>query len=200
VAAGHWQALYVLDHLLGPDGDAMRERVGAWRGSADAGWLPGLEWMTTRGAATDEERERWAAAAAEAGSSVAYLMLGQLALRRGDTSAAHTWFARGAEEEDRDAMYNLGLLCLDAGDVAEAKRWFLDAAGLEHKESADRLVAILTTETPPDRELIALWEKLFTTASDKQEAAVARSLSAAYQRRGDERVAARLAELAAGLR
>jgi TPR repeat protein len=200
VEAGHWQALYVLDHLLGPDGEAAQERVAAWRRSAEAGWLPGLEWMTTRGAATDEERERWAAAAAEAGSSVAYLMLGQLALRRGDTSAAQEWFGRGAAEEDRDAMYNLGLLRLDAGDVADAKRWFLDAAGLEHKESADRLVALLKAETTPDRELISLWEKLFTTASDKQEAAVARSLSAAYHRRGDERVAARLAELAAGLR
>jgi TPR repeat protein len=200
VAAGHWQALYVLDHLLGPDGEAAQERVAAWRRSAEAEWLPGLEWMTTRGAATDEERERWAGAAAEAGSSVAYLMLGQLALRRGDTWAAQEWFGRGAAEEDRDAMYNLGLLRLDAGDVADAKRCFLDAAGLEHKESADRLVALLKAETPPDQELISLWEKLFTTASDKQEAAVARSLSAAYQRRGDERVAARLAELAAGLR
>jgi TPR repeat protein len=200
VAAGVWQALYVLDHLLARHGDAAQERVAAWRRSAEAGWLPGLEWMATRGAATDAERERWAGAAAEAGSSAAYVMLGRLAVQRGDPTAAQEWFRRGAGEEDRDAMYHLGLLRLDAGDVADAKRWFLDAAGLEHKESADRLVTILNAETPPDRELIALWEKLFTTASDKQEAAVARSLSAAYKRRGDERVAARLTELAAGLR
>jgi len=199
VEAGHWQALYVLDHLLQHEGPDSGERAAAWRSSAEAGWLPGLEWMTTRGAQTDEERERWASAAAEAGSSVAYLMLGQLALRRGDTAAAGEWFTRGADEEDRDAMYDLGLLRLDAGDVAEAKRWFLDAAALEHKESGERLIAILKAETPSDRELVGLWEKLFTTSSDKQEAAVARSLSAAYRRRGDERIAGRLAELAAGL-
>lgn len=200
VDAEHWQALYVLDPLLGSDDQTLPERLAAWRRSAESGWLPGLEWMTTRGAATDDEREQWAAAAAEAGSSAAYLVLGQLALRRGDAAAAQEWFTRGAEEEDRDAMYNLGLVRLDAGDVAEAKRWFLDAAGLEHRESADRLVALLKVETPADRELIALWEKLFATASDKQEAAVARSLGAAYRRRGEERVASRLAELAAGLR
>jgi TPR repeat protein len=200
VDAEHWQALYVLDPLLGPEDQAVPGRLAAWRRSAEAGWLPGLEWMTTRGAATDDEREQWAAAAAEAGSSAAYLVLGQLALRRGDAAAAQEWFTRGADDEDRDAMYNLGLLRLDAGDVAEAKRWFLDAAGLEHRESGARLVALLKAEIPADRELVALWEKLFVTASDKQEAAVARSLSTAYQRRGEEGVAARLAELAAGLR
>jgi TPR repeat protein len=199
VDAGNWQALYVLDHLLEPDGPAVQERLAAWRRSAEAGWLPGLEWMTTRGAVDDEERERWAAAAAEADSSVAYLMLGQLALRRGDQAAAEQWFGRGAQEEDRDAMYNLGLLRQEAGDAAQARRWFLDAAALEHKESGERLIAILRAETPPDRELVSLWEKLFATSSDKQEAAVARSLAAAYRRRGDERTAARLTELAAGL-
>ncbi|MGZ4603230.1 MAG: tetratricopeptide repeat protein, partial [Kineosporiaceae bacterium] len=203
VEAGHWPALYVLDHLLDrlqePEGPVAGERLAAWRRSAEAGWLPGLEWMTTRGAEDDEERERWAAAAAEAGSSVAYLMLGQLALRRGDTAAAEQWFTRGADEEDRDAVYNLGLLRLDGGEVAEAKRRFLDAAALEHKESGEQLVAILKAEAQVDRELVGLWEKLFATSSDKQEAGVARSLSAAYRRRGDERTAGRLAELAAGL-
>ncbi|HYJ74524.1 MAG TPA: hypothetical protein VEV65_02945 [Kineosporiaceae bacterium] len=198
VGAGHWPALYVLDHLLGEE--LVPERVAAWRASAEAGWLPGLEWMATRGAPDDTERERWAAAAADAGSSVAYLLLGRLALDRGDTEAAEQWLTRGAEEEDRDAMFTLGRLRADAGDTAGAKRWFLDAAALEHKESADRLVALLRAEEPPDRELAALWEKLFTSASDKQEATVARALSAAYKRRGEERVAARLATLAASLR
>ena len=136
--------------------------------------------MATRGAADDAERERWAAAAADAGSSVAYHLLGRLALDRGDTEAAEQWLTRGAEEEDRDAMFTLAELRAAAGDVADAKRWFLDAAALEHKESADRLVALLRAEDPPDRELAGLWEKLFATASDKQEASVARALGAAY--------------------
>jgi TPR repeat protein len=197
VGGGHWPALYVLDHLLGDD--LVPERIAAWRTSAEAGWLPALEWMATRGAADDVERERWAAAAADAGSSVAYHVLGRLALDRGDTEAAEQWLTRGAEEEDRDAMFTLAQLRAAAGDADGAKRWFLDAAALEHKESADRLVALLRAEDPPDRELAGLWEKLFTTASDKQEASVARALSAAYKRRGDERVAARLAALAASL-
>src|SRR4051812_22872308 len=198
VAGGHWPALYVLDHLLGED--LLPERVSAWRTAAEAGWLPGLEWMATRGAVDDAERERWAAAAADAGSSVAYHLLGRLALERGDNDAAEEWLLRGAEEEDRDAMFTLAQMRAAAGDADGAKRWFLDAAALEHKESADRLVALLRAEDPPDRELVALWEKLFATASDKQEASVARALSAAYKRRGDERVAARLAALAASLR
>jgi TPR repeat protein len=197
VAGGHWPALYVLDHLLGED--VVPERIAAWRTSAEAGWLPGLEWMATRGAADDAERERWAAAAADAGSSVAYHLLGSVALDRGDTEAAEQWLTRGAEEEDRDAMFALAQLRAAAGDADGARRWYLDAAALEHKESADRLVALLLAEDPPDRELAGLWEKLFTTASDKQEASVARALSAAYKRRGDERVAARLAALAASL-
>jgi TPR repeat protein len=198
VAGGHWPALYVLDHLLGED--LVPERVSAWRISAEAGWLPGLEWMATRGAVDDAERERWAAAAADAGSSVAYHLLGRLALDRGDNAAGEQWLVRGAEEEDRDAMFTLAQLRAAIGDVDGAKRWFLDAAALEHKESADRLVALLRAEDPPDRELVGLWEKLFATSSDKQEASVARALSAAYKQRGDERVAARLAALAASLR
>ena len=196
VADGHWPALYVLDHLVGEDAP---ERTAAWRGSAEAGWLPGLEWMATRGATDDADREHWAAAAADAGSSVASLLLGRLALDRGDTEAALQWFSRGADDGDRDAMYNLAGLYADAGDLDRAKHWFLDAAAREHKESADRLVALLRADSTPDRELIALWEKLFATSSDKQEASVARALGAAYRRRGDERVAERLLALAASL-
>jgi TPR repeat protein len=155
--------------------------------------------MATRGATDDADREHWAAAAADAGSSVASLLLGRLALDRGDTEAALQWFSRGADDGDRDAMYNLAGLYADAGDLDRAKHWFLDAAAREHKESADRLVALLRAESTPDRELIALWEKLFATSSDKQEASVARALGSAYRRRGDERVAERLLALAASL-
>src|SRR2546423_15585227 len=73
VGGGHWPALYVLDHLLGED--LVPERVAAWRISAEAGWLPGLEWMATRGAADDAERERWGAAAAGRRNSGADVLL-----------------------------------------------------------------------------------------------------------------------------
>ena len=61
LAGGHWPALYVLDHLLPAQGPALEERRMQWLLAAEAGWLPALEWMVTRGAATDEERAHWAA-------------------------------------------------------------------------------------------------------------------------------------------
>jgi TPR repeat protein len=199
VAAGHWQALYVLDHLLGDDALAEQERRDLWAVAAEAGWVPGIEWMVTRGAVTPAEREHWAGLAAAAGSSLAYVTLGQLALERHDPDAARDWFARGAADDDREAMYRLGLLLLETGDTATALTWLQDAAALEHKEAADRLVALLESRTPPDREPADLWRALFAAMSDEEEAFVARRLGALYSRRGEDRLARRLAELAAGL-
>jgi TPR repeat protein len=199
LAAEHWPALYVLDHLLPADGPAVQERRMHWLLAAEAGWLPALEWMLTRGADTDDERAHWAELAAEAGSAVAYVTLGRLALARQDRDAALRWFSMGADEDDRDAMHHLGLLHLEGGDTDEARRWFVDAATAEHRDSADQLVALLTAQAPPDRELVGLWERLFAAVSDKEEASVARILASAYDRRGEERAGSRLRRLAARL-
>ena len=199
LAGGHWPALYVLDHLLPAQGPALEERRMQWLLAAEAGWLPALEWMVTRGASNDEERAHWAALAAEAGSALAFVTLGRLALARGDRDAALRWLTRGADEDDRDAMHHLGVLHAEAGDEAEARRWFLDAATAEHRDSADRLVQLLAAATPPERELVALWERLFAAVSDKEEASVARSLAVTYERRGERRAAERLRRLATRL-
>ena len=199
VTAGHWQALYLLDHLLGEDAAEQDERRGLWALAAEAGWVPGIEWMVTRGAESPAEREHWAGLAAAAGSSLAYVTLGRLALDRDDPEAARDWFSRGAQDDDREAMYQLALLLLDAGDQDDARRWLQDAAALEHKEAADRLVALLEAQSPPDHELADLWRSLFAAMSDEEEAFVARRLRAIHARRGDERLARRLDQLAAGL-
>jgi TPR repeat protein len=199
VTAGHWQALYLLDHLLGDDAAEQEERRRLWGLAAEAGWVPGIEWMVTRGAQTPAEREHWAGLAAAAGSSLAYVTLGRLALDRGDLDAARDWFSRGAQEDDREAMYQLGLLLLDADDTDGARRRLQEAAALEHKDAADRLVDLLEAQSPPDREPADLWRSLFAATSDEQEAFVARRLRALYDRRGDEGLARRLDQLAAGL-
>ena len=199
VTAGHWQALYLLDHLLGDDAAEQEERRGLWALAAEAGWVPGIEWMVTRGADTAAEREHWAGLAAAAGSSLAYVTLGGLALERGDLDAARDWFGRGAQEDDREAMYQLGLLLLDADDSEGARVRLQEAAALEHKEAADSLVALLEAQSPPDREPAELWRSLFAATSDEQEAFVARRLGALYRRRGDEGLARRLDQLATGL-
>ena len=199
VAAGHWQALYLLDTLLGDDELAQQERCDLWAVVAEAGWVPGIEWMVTRGASTPAEREHWAGLAAAAGSSLAYVTLGQLALDRGDPTAAREWFDRGVADDDREAMYRLGVLLLEDGDVDAARRHLLDAAALEHKQGADRLVALLEACDPPDLEAAKQWRALFGATSDEQEAFVARRLAALYGARGQEQLARRLASLAAGL-
>ncbi|HYY11991.1 MAG TPA: hypothetical protein VE781_13720, partial [Kineosporiaceae bacterium] len=203
VAAGHWQALYLLDNLLGDDPSAQEERRDLWALAAEAGWVPGIEWMVTRGAGTAAEREHWAGLAAAAGSSLAFVTLGHLALERGDPEGARDWFARGAADDDREAMYRLALLLLEAGETVPAVRWLQDAAAREHKGAADRLVAALETgtspDTPPDRVLADLWRALFGAMTDEDEAFVARRLAAVYAGRGEEELARRLGDLAAGL-
>jgi hypothetical protein len=60
-------------------------------------------------------------------------------------------------------------------------------------------VDLLEAQSPPDREPADLWRSLFAATSDEQEAFVARRLRALYDRRGDEGLARRLDQLAAGL-
>ena len=60
-------------------------------------------------------------------------------------------------------------------------------------------MALLEAQSPPDHELADLWRSLFAAMSDEEEAFVARRLRAIHARRGDERLARRLDQLATGL-